>query len=348
MRCGQNHWDTPLNYIDPITGQIRAGVSARGTQFNLWSNPNRWSSYAGSAIDPIDGSMWAYGPYAGSPFDTGIGSSQWATFGANYKMSFPATDDYGNSYPFLAGYDPNNPANIKAYSDALEILRRHGMLKWEPGDAPEGAKLYEPPSMANFLPDATVTRRVMARIVVLSLMDQADVDELIPNDLAEVYFADVDRAGADKAYWKYIEVLARLGVVKGCYSDNVAIWNFCPGDNFSRGEMAVVIVRAKMNNIFPTLLNGCPATGGCPGNLAPVGDNYGFYQPGNPNANMTPHGVYFDDVLPTSVWNPFVQMMMALRVTTGTGPRQYTLGTSAAPALTRVQLAVFLARAFYY
>jgi len=74
---------------------------------------------------------------------------------------------------------------------------------------------------------------------------------------------------------------------------------------------------------------------------------------------MGPHGSYFDDVPSTSGWYPYVQMLMALRITTGSGPRFYNMGTApccdpldpgsaAAAALTRVQLATFLTRCFYY
>lgn len=344
MRCGQTHWNTPLQYHDPITGQLISGTAVLGPDFATWGNPNRWSTYAGGAIDPIDGSMWAYGPYSGSPLASTIGPSQWATYGANYKMSFPAQDDYGNLYPFVPGLGPTetNPA----YFAAIEVLRRHGMLKWTIAstDPIKGAQLVEPPEP--FSPDQTILRKEMARVVVLSLMDQADVDELIPNakiadNNFESFYADVAKSDP---YWKYIEILARLGVVKGCYTDDIAIWNFCPNDEFSRGEMAVVMVRAKMNNVFPTLMNGCPATTGCVGNLSPTGDNYGYFLPGNPNSNMTPHGQYFTDVPPTSGWYPFIQMLMGLRVTTGTGPGVFSLTTK----IPRIQLAVFLARAFYY
>jgi hypothetical protein len=360
MRCGKSAYLDALASHDAITGAKIVGPAPTGTGFNTWGNTNRWSYYAGAAIDPIAGGAWIYGPYGGAPFGTQIGNGQWATYGAYYKMSFPATDDYGNSYPFTPDALPG--VINDAYFQAVEVLRRHGMSKWDAFTAPTGAALVEPPVNFGTGADVGVRRKEMARVVVLSMMDQSDVLALtdpIKNATSpalESYFADVAK---DNPYWPYIEILGRMGIVKGCGTTDVGILTFCPERYFTRGEMAVVLVRSKLNNVFPTLINGCPGTTSCPGALSPLGDNYGYFLPGNPAGDMGPHGQYFDDVPSTSGWYPYVQMMMALRITTGTAPRTYTMGTSpccdandpgsaAAAGLTRVQLATFLTRCFYY
>lgn len=364
MRCGKSYFVQAKPYNDAITGQYINTVPPTGTGFGTWGNNNRWSNYAGAAIDPIAGGAWIYGPYAGGPFQEIFGNGQWATYGAYYKMSFPATDDYGNAYMFTPDATPPGSASgavNEAYFQAVEVLRRHGMSKWDGFSAPTGAQLIEPPLAFGTGADVGVRRKEMARVVVLSMMDQEDVlaltDPIKNSTVTESYFADVAK---NNAYWPYIEILGRLGIVKGCGTTDVGILTFCPDRYFTRGEMAVVLVRSKLNNVFPTLINGCPSTTGCAGALGALGDNFGYFLAGNPNnANQAPHGQYFADVPTTSGWYPYVQMMMALRITTGTGPGVYTMGTSpccdpndpgtpAAAALTRVQLATFLTRCFYY
>src|SRR5262249_45700104 len=97
-------------------------------------------------------------------------------------------------------------------------------------------------------------------------------------------------------------------------------------DPVTRAQMAVFLIRAKMNNVFATLLSGLPQS-------APYGDNFG---------NFTPPAPYFTDT-PQDAYFPFIQKMRELRITNGTGPNQYSPNGT----LTRKEIATFIVRAFF-
>ena len=95
--------------------------------------------------------------------------------------------------------------------------------------------------------------------------------------------------------------------------------------------MSVFLIRAKMNNVFPTTLSGIP--------FAPYGDNFGtVHRPPVP---------YFSDVTATD--GPFkdyyiyIQKMRELRITNGTGGVMFSPGNN----LTRQEIATFIVRAFF-
>ena len=69
---------------------------------------------------------------------------------------------------------------------------------------------------------------------------------------------------------RYIEVMKRRGYTKGCFTTSAVQLTFCPTQAVTRGEMAVFVIRAKMNNVFPTTLSGVPLQ-------APYGDNFGSF-----------------------------------------------------------------------
>jgi hypothetical protein len=128
---------------------------------------------------------------------------------------------------------------------------------------------------------------------------------------------------------RYIEVMARRGISKGCNNTNDPQAAFCPNDPVTRAQMSVFIIRAKMDNVFPTTLSGIPLT-------SPFGDNFGTVS--------TP---YFTDVLPTDpVWGPYyiyIQKMRELRITSGTSPTTFSPGNN----VTRKEIATFVVRAFF-
>ena len=109
---------------------------------------------------------------------------------------------------------------------------------------------------------------------------------------------------------RYIEVMARRGYTKGagvCSAPGTddAVYRFCPNDPVTREEMAVFLIRAKMNNVFPTSLSGLPTA-------SPYGDNFKLFLPA---------GQYFADVPnsgATADYYIYVQKMRELRITNGT------------------------------
>jgi len=134
---------------------------------------------------------------------------------------------------------------------------------------------------------------------------------------------------------RYIEVMARRGYTKGagvCTAPGTddAVYRFCPNDLVTRAEMAVFIIRAKMNNVFPTSLSGIPTA-------SPYGDQFKYFLPA---------GQYFSDVPNsggTADYYIYIQKMRELRITNG------TTGTTFSPnnPLMREEIATFVVRAFF-
>ena len=95
--------------------------------------------------------------------------------------------------------------------------------------------------------------------------------------------------------------------------------------------MSVFLIRAKMDNVFPTTLSGIPLA-------SPYGDNFGTYLPPVP---------YFSDVTASDpVVGPYyiyIQKMRELRITNGTGGATFSPNNS----LTRKEIATFTVRAFF-
>jgi hypothetical protein len=125
---------------------------------------------------------------------------------------------------------------------------------------------------------------------------------------------------------RYIEVMVRRGYTKGCGATADPQFAYCPTLAVTRAQMAVFLIRAKMNNVFPTTLSGIPLA-------APYGDNFGVF---------TPTVAYFSDV-PADAFAPFIQKMRELRITNGTGGATFSPNAS----LTRKEIATFVVRAFF-
>ena len=75
--------------------------------------------------------------------------------------------------------------------------------------------------------------------------------------------------------------------------------------------MAVFLIRAKMSNVYPSVISGCPTpqAPACPG--VPGGDNFGLTVGTNQ---------YFTDVGPSNAFFVYIQKMYELRITNGTVP----------------------------
>ena len=187
-------------FTNPVTGQleiraVRPGLTAETGNPHGDQNTNLFGLRGGAGIDPNDGSTWIYGAYGRFPFDSIQGSGQWGTYGANYKMSFQLADPYNNLATYIADVQPpvcgNSPLPNLACSarallcaarlgvvpqhifEGVQILRQHGLANFA---ATGAASLTDP---AAFGPNEPVTRDQMARLVILSMMNDADVDKLL-------------------------------------------------------------------------------------------------------------------------------------------------------------------------
>jgi hypothetical protein len=151
--------------------------------------------------------------------------------------------------------------------------------------------------------------------------------------------------GTGTTQWRYVELMYRRGYTKGCSDSNDGQRRFCPSRPLSRGEMAVFIIRAKMNSVFPTVTSGAFTTVTCqPGGttipLAQTGDLFGLFVGCSP---------YFSDVSASHLYFAFIQKMRELRISNGTTLSTPTvLGTYTPEAnITRGELMVFLVRGFF-
>jgi len=146
----------------------------------------------------------------------------------------------------------------------------------------------------------------------------------------------------------YIEVMHRRGYTRGCQNTGDVSLTYCPTLPVSRGQMAVFVIRAKMNNVFPTSLSGIPLQ-------APYGDNFGSFLGQNPQAvpGAAANGVYFADEPNTDQFFIYIQKMRELRISNGTLPNADPNHPCAGPcyspflSITRQEVATFIVRAFF-
>jgi hypothetical protein len=213
-----------------------------------------------------------------------------------------------------------------------------------------------------FGPDTIITRAETAYWVVKSQLDETQITNYLcatggdPSGLSPQCdggipvssFGDLGVAGAsivnpflgpnpalgivgvsNAQLMRYITVMVRRGYTQGCTSTIDPVFRFCPNDPVTRAQMSVFIIRAKMNNVFPTTLSGIPLT-------TPYGDNFG-----------TIPAPYFSDVTPADpVWGPYyiyIQKMRELGITSGTSPTTFSPGNN----VTRKEIATFVVKAFF-
>jgi hypothetical protein len=338
IRCGEDAFDTSMAYQHPTTGSYAPGdfrVTAQEATV-----PNQIVPFGirgGAATDPNNMGLWLYGAYAKGRLSSIAGLGQWGTYVAHYPLTFPLRDPYNNTINSYSDVPPGHPFFVY-----VQIAKQ---TEIDPGSR----------SATTFNPDGTVLRQDMAKWVVRAMMDEAAVTNYL-NSTGGIYcsFADVscpgtsgtvtDTTGNASNGWRWIELLYRRGVTKGCNATTDAQRRFCPGELLDRGQMAAFIIRAKMNSVFPTVTSGAAtASSGCivPGTaVTQVGDQFGLY------AGCTP---YFSDVPGTHTFFPFIQKMREMRISNGTSYSTATaLGTySPAGNLTRGQLMTFLVRAFF-
>jgi hypothetical protein len=228
-----------------------------------------------------------------------------------------------------------------------------------PAGAPSGS--------ISFGPNDFVTRAEMAYWIIKAQMDEPAITSYLTLSGGTTQtFADVP---VTNPYYRYIEVMARRGYTSGC-SANVAR-RYCPDYIATRKDMAVFMIRAKMGNVFPSVVSGCsftyttfgatgttsffpfPATNNCAGGDTPTNfvPALGYF-----TDNLTPvAGTINDEYL-------FLQLLRTLRVTNGTslGPNSdgrngtYGRGNPNFPlptdpnGLLRKQVATFIMRGFFF
>ena len=339
-----------------------------------------FSQRGGASTDPNDGSLWLFGQFAKNRLSTIPGPGQWGTSVANYALSFPATDAYGNDNTYFQDVQPTGSPNSTFFT-WIQLAKNLGLAvpsATGPCTINNGVPpILQPPASGTlpvpspstlgcpyFGPDTIVTRAEMAYWVVKSQMDEAQITNYLcatggdPSGLSPQCngaipastFGDLGAGGGsilnpflganpalniagvtNAQLMRYIEVMARRGYTKGCNSTIDPSSAYCPNQPVTRAQMSVFLIRAKMNNVFPTTLSGIPLA-------SPYGDNFGVYLPPVP---------YFSDVTASDpVYGPYynyIQKMRELRITNGTGGVTFSPGNN----LTRKEIATFIVRAFF-
>jgi len=377
--------------VAPLPG-LGAGATTTNVPLNFVTNTTTasvtcplipWSPRGGASTDPNDGSLWLYGEFAKNRLSTIPGPGQWGTSVANYALSFPATDAYGNDNTYFQDVQPTGSAD-SAFFTWIQLAKNLGLAvpnATGPCTINNGVTpIQQPPASGTlpvqspstlgcpyFGPDVIVTRAEMAYWVVKSIMDENMISNYLcatggdPSGLSpqcsggvpSSTFADLGAGGGsilnpfltpspanaalgiagvtNGQLMRYIEVMARRGITKGCNATIDPTAAYCPNQPVTRAQMAVFLVRAKMDNVFPTTLSGIPLA-------SPYGDNFGTYLPPVP---------YFSDVTATDpvygAYYIYIQKMRELRITNGTGGATYSPGNN----LTRKEIATFIVRAFF-
>ncbi len=343
FRPGDDAYDTILPYLDPVSGMVFTTVTpcTAGTTDACPMIP--FGTRGGASTDPNDGSLWLYGEFAKNRLSTIPGPGQWGTSVANYALDFPATDPYNNSNQYYSDVQPGTP-----FFTWIQIARNVGITPLStttgpcPATPPGNPPVLQPPPPGGspnpgpstlicplFGPTTVVTRSEMARWVILSQMDELQLNAFLAatggNPQADQRFSSFADAIGDTNI-RYIEAMYRRGYTKGCGSTNDAKRLYCPNDPITRGQMAVFLIRAKMENVFPTTLSGIPLS-------SPYGDNFGTFTPSD----------YFTDLGTVPDFVLYINKMRELRITNGTGATTYSPNAD----LTRQEIATFMVRAFF-
>jgi hypothetical protein len=344
IRCGEDAYDTAQAYRHPVSGSFTPSDFSVSFAPDFPSQIVPFGIRGGAATDPNNLGLWLYGAYAKGRLASVPGFGQWGTYVAHYPLTFPIRDPYNN---LISGY-----TDVPAGHPFFTYIQIAKQTEIQPGSRSESV----------FNVDGLVTRQEMARWTVRAQMDEDAITAYL-NATGGIFcsFADVSCPGSSGAVtnttgnqsagdWRYIETMYRRGYTKGCETTNDGQRRFCPTRNLNRGEMAVFVIRAKMNSVFPTVTSGAFVTSTCsptlgnpqqPTLVTQVGDQYGLF------VGCTS---YFSDVPNTHAFYAFIQKMRELRISNGRTlpPAGGTQGTyDPDGTLTRGELMTFLVRAFF-
>lgn len=343
MRCGEDAYDRRTDLRHPISAAFTFAdfqVRTQPTDFAPTNTIVPFGIRGGASTDVNNMGLWLYGAYAKARLSSLAGFGQWGTYVAHYPLTFPIRDPYNN---LILSYPDVPPGHV--FYPYVQIARQ---TEIEPGARSAGPT-------ENFNPNEFVKRGVMAKWTVRAQMDEKAITDYL-NSTGGAFCSFGDACGitipanglvtdtlgtAGPTYWRYVETMYRRGYTKGCADTNDGQRRFCPELDLNRGEMAVFIIRAKTNSVFPTVTSGAFTTTSCQPNgtnvaAANVGDQFGLFIGCNG---------YFTDVPNTHIYYAFIQKLRELRITNGTNltDRLY----SPADKLTKGQLMTFLVRAFF-
>jgi hypothetical protein len=202
-----------------------------------------FSARGGASTDPNDGSLWLFGEFAKNRLSTIPGPGQWGTSVANYALSFPAVDAYGNDNTYFQDVQPptsaTNPSPFftwiqLAKNVGIGVASQVGPCVVNNGNAPI---LQPPPSGTTptpgtstlgcpyFLPTALVTRAEMSYWVIKAQMDEQQISNFLcatggdPSGIgpcggagAVSTFADVGPAGSGITNPFVVQATPALGI----------------------------------------------------------------------------------------------------------------------------------------
>jgi hypothetical protein len=338
IRCGEDAYDAAQAYRHPVTGSFSTGDFGILFEATFPTQIVPMGIRGGAATDVNNMGLWNYGAYSKGRQASTLGFGQWGTYVSFYPLTFPIRDPYNNLIVTYSDVQPGHP-----FFTFVQIAKQ---TEIDPGSR----------TATTFNVTAAVTRAEMAKWTVRAQMDEQSITNYL-NSTGGFFcsFADVECPGAPgngvvvggtgTAQWRYIETMYRRGYTKGCSDTTDGQRRFCPGRTLTRGEMAVFIIRAKMNSVFPTVTSGAFTTVTCQpaGTTIPLGqtgDLFGLFNGCSP---------YFSDVPATHPYFSFIQKMRELRISNGTALSTPTVNGTYSPEsnITRGELMVFLVRGFF-
>jgi hypothetical protein len=374
----------------PLPGLL-AGVTTTNVPINFVTSGSTaqvtcpiipFSARGGASTDPNDGSLWLFGEFAKNRLSTIPGPGQWGTSVANYALSFPAVDAYGNDNTYFQDVQPPTAAvNPSPFFTWIQLAKNVGIgvasqvgpCVVNNGNAPilqppvSGTTPTPSPSTLGcpyFLPTALVTRAEMSYWVVKAQMDEAQITNFLcatggdPSGLspqcggggAVSTFADVGPAGSLITDPFVVAANPSLGIAGVSSAQLLRYIEVMGRRGYSKG----------CGNTFDLQANFCPNANVTRAQMAAfiIRAKMSNVFPttlsgalaavigapyGDAFGPFTAFGPYFTDEPASDPFFPYIQKMRELRITNGTGSSAYSPNNT----LTRQEIATFIMRAFF-